>query len=423
MIGMRFLLAACGALLIGGCGDSGATASARSSLPPPPKGWPQTLQLGLANEPGDADALAGYGAIGFRYQYLSGGVNTGRGWTRWGHGGGAYLTDYLTETSKTGVIGVISYYQLMQSRPGASTTDASEATRDLRNLRNRRTMASYWEDVRAALVRSAGHGPVVLHVEPDLWGYIQAHAPDDDPERVPAAVARSGDADLSGLPDDARGFAQAFVRLRDRYAPDVLLAYHVSPFGTTKDIHLSQPTTAEVRAMGASSAEFYRRLGADFDLLFSEFANRDAGQRQVAERDGGAAWWKPASFARFATYLGDVVRRTGRRVVLWQIPLGNTRMRAMDDTPGHWRDNRVQWLLGPGSAERRRAYLDAGVIGLLFGSPFADGTCACDARRDGVTNPPGGDTRLRSSLTADDDGGFFRRRSRRYARAGAERLP
>jgi hypothetical protein len=49
-------------------------------------------------------------------------------------------------------------------------------------------------------------------------------------------------------------------------------------------------------------------------------------------------------------------------VVKWQIPLGNTLMRAMDETWGHFRDNRVQRLLGSRNTKLLRAYRKAGVV-------------------------------------------------------------
>ena len=30
---------------------------------------------------------------------------------------------------------------------------------------------------------------------------------------------------------------------------------------------------------------------------------------------------------------------------MWQIPLGNTKMRAQNNTWGHYQDNRPEWLL------------------------------------------------------------------------------
>jgi hypothetical protein len=68
-------------------------------------------------------------------------------------------------------------------------------------------------------------------------------------------------------------------------------------------------------------------------------------------------------------------------------------------------------------------YLAAGFAGLMFGRGADDNTCACDAAHDGATNPPPIDGNTRPSLSADDDGGYFRDRVRAYYRAGALPLP
>ena len=109
-------------------------------------------------------------------------------------------------------------------------------------------------------------------------------------------------------------------------------------------------------------------------------------------------------------------RRAHQKIVKWQIPLGNTLMRAMDDTWGHYRDNRVQWLLGEKGAKHRRAYARAGVIALLFGGGADGTTCACDAQSDGSTNPAPKHGNTRKSLSADDDGGYFKQRVRLFAK-------
>jgi hypothetical protein len=95
-------------------------------------------------------------------------------------------------------------------------------------------------------------------------------------------------------------------------------------------------------------------------------------------------------------------------------------MQAMNNTPYHWRDTHVQYLLGDGFAHLR-AYRDAGVIGIQFGfgGVGPDDTCACDAKPDGVTNPPGLDGTERFSKSPDDDGGYLAARAAAYRRTGA----
>jgi len=110
-------------------------------------------------------------------------------------------------------------------------------------------------------------------------------------------------------------------------------------------------------------------------------------------------------------------------MVGWQIPLGNTLMRTMDNTWDHFQDNRVQWLLGPQSRAHLRAYAAAASSGSCSGLAPTGATCACDAAKDGITNPApvNGNTRL--SLSSDDDGGYFKAQVRAYYRAGAITLP
>src|SRR5437870_5019646 len=110
-----------------------ATASAATTpaLAPLPAGWPTTLQLGLADEPGDATALRRAAPFGFRYQYLAGGVNTGQGWATW-NPNGSFVTRYDAESWAAGTIPVFSYYQLLQSKPAGG----DEAKVDLAHLRD-----------------------------------------------------------------------------------------------------------------------------------------------------------------------------------------------------------------------------------------------------------------------------------------------
>ena len=93
--------------------------------------------------------------------------------------------------------------------------------------------------------------------------------------------------------------------------------------------------------------------------------------------------------------------------MLWQIPVGNTRMRAMDNTWGHFQDNLVETLLDDPSDTTVQLYESAGVIGLLFGPGAAGATCYCDGLGDGLTNPPPIGGNVTQSLSSDDDGGYF----------------
>ena len=348
-------------------GVGAANAATQPKLPPLPARWPRTLQIGLSEGPGDI-----WKPLGFRYQYLAGGVNTGKGWATW-NPNGSFVTRYDRETWAAGEIPVYSYYQLLQSSPGAS---GGEAQADLANLQNPATMTAYWNDVRLLFRRVHSTKTVVVHVEPDLWGYLE----------------QAGDTQL------ASQFAQTWIRLRDHLAPNVVLAYHMSGWGTKHDIVYEKPPDATVRAYAAQSAAFYRSLHAKFDIAFEDFSDRDAGYYATVEHNPNT-WFKPADFHRHLLYAQTFVRLAGIRMVAWQIPLGNTVSPVENNTPGHYQDNHVQWLLGASSRTRLRAYVNAGFAGFLFGAGAPENT------------------------TADTDGGYFKQRVRAYYRARPLPLP
>ena len=202
-------------------------ASLALALPGLPHGWPKTLQIGLGEEPGKHAPVQ----LGFRYQYLAGGVNTGSGWSTW-NPNGTFASLYVRDSWAHHEIPVLTYYMLLQSTPSLG----DEAATDLAHLRDARLMARYWADVRLLLQRVHGTKTVVVHVEPDLWGYVEQ-------------------ADATAL---GAAFAQQWVALRNRLAPNVLLAYHLSGWGTKHDIVYEDPPDATVRAYATKSAMFYR---------------------------------------------------------------------------------------------------------------------------------------------------------------------
>jgi hypothetical protein len=393
------------------------------TMPPLPRSWPTTLQLGMSSGPDEAAQMQSTAAFGFRYQYLAGGVNTGNGWASWNKDG-SFVTDYARDSNQHGMLPVFTYYMLTQSAPGRGN-GPNEPEAVQANVSNADTMRAYFLDLRLFFQRAGALNgrPVVLHVEPDLWGFLQRNARTDDATRIPIVVGSTGLPELAGLPDTLGGFAQAIVRLRDRAAPNVLLGYHVSAWGTGQDLFISNATDSTVDDVALREATFYSSLGADFDVAFAEFSDRDAAFKQNIYGDKGRSWWNADDFTRHVRFLSRFVDLTGKRIVLWQIPYGNTRMQAMNNTWNHFQDTRVEWLLDDPGREHLNQYLDAGVIALLFGRGADGATNASDSAGDGITDPPPINGNNRPSLNADDDGGYFRERAAAYYREGALALP
>src|SRR5205085_11365317 len=158
------------------------------------------------------------------YTYLASGVNTGSGWETWNSPAGAYATYYMDASSANGYVPVFPYYELLQSSPSAGS---SESDRDFSNLNNAATMAAYYANFKLLMQKAGAFGQtVIVHVEPDLWGYLEQRAAGGTASSLSASVASSGFTEATGLPNTAAGFGYELLKLRDTYAPNALLAIH-----------------------------------------------------------------------------------------------------------------------------------------------------------------------------------------------------
>ena len=216
-------------------------------------------------------ALQASAPFGFRYQYLAGGVNTGSGWATW-NPDGSFVTRYVPESwaarDDPGL-------HLLPAAPVEAGRTGGEAHADLANLDNAATMAGVLGRRRRLFFQRARRArrPVVLHVEPDLWGYIEQAATGDD------AATRSG-----GRPRRAaaeRGRLRPGVRARcaTALAPNVILAYHMSGWGTeARHRSTRSPPDATVRRLRARARRpSTARSARAFDVSFEDFSDRDAG--------------------------------------------------------------------------------------------------------------------------------------------------
>jgi hypothetical protein len=322
------------------------------------------LGIGASDQPNGAAPLAQkVPGIDFRYQYLTGGLGD-NGWSHW-NPNGQFVSLYVRESVKAGITPVFTYYQALSASPGRAGAGEDEA--DIATLKSAPTMRRYYADLALAMRRAkaAANGKlVVFHIEPDLWGYLMQHG-----ERALA-----------------RRFARRVVAIRNGIAPrTIALGWHMSVWGTQEDITFSNPSAAHSRALGRRLARWYRSLHASFDVVFADPEDRDAGFNEHVNGDGGASWWDNADYRNHHALYGAFSRAAKRKLVLWQIPLGNS---TLDDTWEHFRDNRVEgWL---GNPSRLRSLRRNGVIALLYGGGA------------------GGTTQK------ETDGGVFYRLARRY---------
>lgn len=407
----------------GSGGGTNASCSAQiSSTPPtsgggqPPGKLPATFFIGLAANPNQLTSWVASSGVPWAmcYQYISSGVTPGKSWvTTWGTN---FAYNYAVAAHKVGCIPELTYYQLVP------TIGTEGAAAEHTALTNASTMANYYSDFTALMkqLASAG-GTSVVHVEPDMFGYMETLAA--TPAQITASVASSGNADVSGYPDTLAGFGQALLHLRDLYAPNVIMAAHVS----TWMWGLSTDASLDVTQYARKDAAFMTGLG-NWDLFFTDVSDRDAAYYQYVEGDGGAHWWdvnnqKYPNFKRFDTWAAAFTSAAQKRLVIWQIPIGNTIMRSSNNTNFHYQDNREQyWLSNYPNNQAINELAQAGVIGLLFGAGNSGTTQNYDAAGDGVTNPAPINGNNTVATYPDDDGGLLRLNVGNYYRSGAAPL-
>lgn len=378
-----------------------------------PGGLPSHLGLGLNSQPKQLPWMTASGIPwDFRYQYMGGGVNTGWGWQTWANPIGQFAVDYLQTSGDNCYIPVFSYYELINSNPDPNLEHVNV------KLGNAGTMHDYFALYELLLQKVAGYdGVAIIQVEPDVWGFIQV-ANGNDPTQTTVMVNGSGFADVAGYEDTARGFAQALVHLRDLLAPKALLAWHASSWATGLDVALQ---VEDPVALGTATAAFYLGLKAPFDLIFYDPSDHDAAWYQLVA--GAARWWDDASFTRYRQFIATMTAQTGRKAMLWQVPIGNRLSRACNNTNDHYQDNHVEYFFGPDAGQHLAEYAGAGVIGILFGRGNDGSTSYDDSAADGVTNPAPINGNTLSGTATDDDGGFLRLSAAAYYAAGGLLIP
>jgi len=366
------------------------------------------FMLGLASAPNDSwlDETRKQGAVwDLRYQYICGGANTPSNWKTWNQPTGAFVSIYLNESAKLGIVPVLSWYQMLQSLPGAGK--GGEDVCNKINLENAQTMNAYFEDFKLLMKKCGEFGkPVIVHHEPDLWGYMRVSPvfKPNNPDTIKAMVKSSGFSEAAEFPDTAAGFGLALVALRDKYAPNVLLAWHASKWGNPDPKQMS---------------EFCQKSGK-WDLLFTDMSDRDSGWKLAHNYMAGGAWWKDDDFSSFREWCGQLHAMTGLPLMAWQVPCGNTIYASCNNTENHFTDNRPEYFLEEYPKNTHIAeWVQRGFIGMMFGGGAGGCTGRGDGAKDGITNPePIKGNKGEKALYADDDGGFLRLRGANYYTKG-----
>jgi hypothetical protein len=287
---------------------------------------------------------------------------------------GRYVVDHI-ENSKSmqyaavdrPQIPVITYYQLLHS----AKTD--EGAAEVAMINDAAFLKSYLDDWRF-LLQIIGDEKVLLHIEPDFWGF--AYSVHRDPHAILAKVQEANSRDCARYEESVSGFAQCMIAMTRKYAPNATVGLHASPWD-----YQSTNNAQEV-------SNFMRELGAtDGDFIVTDPSDRDAGWY---EQQGQAwRWWDEQKASSYLEWSKTLSEYLDTPTILWQIPLGNM---EQNNTIGHYQDNKLDWLFS-----HLQEVADSHIIGLFFGAGHHEQT----------TPETDGNNLINQTIKYQEDGGVL----------------
>jgi hypothetical protein len=289
-------------------------------------------------------------------------VGVGPGsWPYWNSPDGAYVTYVSANDKAIGAVPLFTLYQMGASVEG-----------NLNAINDATFMTTYWAQAKLMYQKIGATGqPALVNLEPDFWGFVQARAAGGDPTKVPARVSMV--AECASQPDTAAGVAGCLLTLGRTYAPKAKMGFPPSFWGQS----------------ATTVGNFMAKVGAgNADFIVAQTSDRDAGCFEVASpvaecagRGSGPFYWDETnatspnfkeSLAQWSTVRsilgGDLP------ILFWQTPMG-VPSATPGGTPGHYRDNRVQYML-----THPTEYTASGVFAIVFS---AGGSTSATITTDG----------------------------------------
>jgi hypothetical protein len=339
-----------------------------------------------------SSAAAAAAPYDLQYIYLSGGLfetttpctacGGSCGSTWWGcynSPPGTYATDFIASAmgASPAQVPMFTYYEILQTAVATisgfteGTAEVTQAATDVG------IMTRYYNDWRF-LLQKIGSTRVMLHIEPDFWGYVRQAG---DPTTLAAAVGSANPTDCSSQPATIGGMGQCMIAMVRKYAPNALVGLQGSAWNIAGNMSSSvdvatdaMQVATELGACGQSSGDF----------VVVETSDRDAGYYQVK---GSDTWWDPTDttlpdYAQDLAWIKALTEALGVPALYWQTPLGNS---MQNNSTNHYKDNRVDYFFG-GSASQVMSgpavtvpphwsdLAAAHVIGVAFGAGAGDQT-------------------------------------------------
>jgi hypothetical protein len=441
-----------------------------------PTGYPSSFMMGYVFE-AHVDSAGRYVAAGSEfntvdhymaaissgwsasYKYLIGGpraANDPNCWWNAYPGNGAMPTNFMNQVNGHGWQPIFIYENLQK----LSGNYAGGIYGAFNNATFMGQYFSDWADLMTVVNNwlTANAGKVVtIDVEPDSWGYMQQNY-NSNPALITANVASATNpggaypwVPISQFPNTVQGAARALLYIKDvrvsaANRSRLKLAFHASSWAVSPNPATSQ-SAVNVATHASSVAGFVNACkttvtagtGSDWDLLFLDPADGDAGLYSTNSLDAGGTthWWDPnnaaqPTFDRYRDWVNELSNDSNLRAMLWQMPIGNQVYKTEANTHGHYQDNKAEYFLNATNGTAHICDWAAnGVIGILWGrgsiipvgAAFTEGTGGPDywsitwatdysgGTQDNITNAGATGS---TATVADDDGGYLRSRMPAY---------
>jgi hypothetical protein len=252
---------------------------------------------------------------------------------------GRYVTDLIDSCeAATGrgaaraQIPAFTYYQFLHA------SGASEGDGEVSAFNDATVLGKYLNDFRF-LLQTIDARVALVHIEPDLWGYVRNRS--GDPATVLAKVREANPTDCPDAQPSAAGLATCMIAMTRRYAPNAKVGLHVSPWTGMNNTNTRFNVANEARSAGT----FMTALGANNgDYLVTDPSDRDAAYYESINQPN--RWWddtntKLPNFHQAFAWTKGVTEQAGLPMIQWQVPVGNM---SLDDSADHWRDNRLDYF-------------------------------------------------------------------------------
>jgi hypothetical protein len=352
-----------------------------------------------------------------RYVYLSGGLFTSTTpctacgsscssswWGCYDSPPGAYATDFINsaKTASPAQTPMFTYYEILQTAE-ATITGFTEGTLEVTEAAtNVGIMTRYFNDWRF-LLQTIGTTKVLLHIEPDFWGYVRQAG---DPTTLAAAVGTANPTDCSTQPATIAGMGQCMIAMVRKYAPNALVGLQGSAWNIAGNTDKSVDVATDAMQVATVLAACGQSKG---DFVVVETSDRDAGYYQTVESKD--TWWDPTDtnlpdYAQDLAWIKALTEALSVPALYWQTPLGNA---SQNNTADHYQDNRVDYFFG-GSA--------AGVESTAPSTVPAHWSELAAAHVIGVAFGAGEGTQT----TPETDGGYLISKTKSYVSAGGQPL-